>query len=65
MSLYCESCKRVFLEREAFVANAACPACGLLLRRASSVEVRSVVANWLVQNPRWVTKNPRRPRRPA
>lgn len=56
MSLYCETCKRVFLERAAFAAHAACPGCGLRLRSASSAEVRTVVANWLVQNPRRVTR---------
>lgn len=65
MTLYCETCERVFLERAAFAADSSCPGCGLLLRRATSTEIRSLVADWLEQNPRRVTRNAKSTRRPA
>lgn len=65
MTLYCEICARVFLERAASGADAACPACGLRLRRATSAELRLLVANWLEQNPRRVTRSAKTTRRSA
>jgi hypothetical protein len=65
MTLYCETCERMFLVRATFAADSSCPGCGLLLRRATTTEVRSLVAGWLVQNPRRGTKNAKTPRTSA